>query len=174
MFASREALLEEDGVYAEVCQVEDSVQGSCAERTSRMILLFTVCNLVTVLSLALLGLLVDRLGPARLSLVGGTFQAGGLLLLASTPSTPSTAMQAMHSPFDGYVLAFGFIGVGGAALTVQAMKLPFVVPPRHFALVMTLLNCLVDSSSVAPLGLYRLYLAGLSEFLSECVTPARG
>ena len=156
----REALLEEDGVYLEVCQAE--LEEPCPERARHMIRLFTECILVTVGSSALLALVVDRMGPAFLSLLGGICQAGGLFLLAtsSTDSTDSTATPGTRSPLDGFVIAFGLIGVGGAALQVQAMKLPFVIPRSRFALVMTLLNCLVDSSSVTPLGLYRLYLAG--------------
>ena len=156
-FCNCEALLEEDGVYLEVCQAE--LEEPCPERARHMIRLFTECNLVTVGSSALLGLVVDRMGPALLSLLGGICQAGGLFLLA-TSSTDSTATPGTRSPLDGFVIAFGLIGVGGAALQVQAMKLPFVIPRSRFALVMTLLNCLVDSSSVTPLGLYRLYLAG--------------
>ena len=61
-------------------------------------------------------------------------------------------------------MAFILSGVGGAALMVQAMKLAFAIQPRYFALVMTAINVLVDSSAVTPLGLYRLYLAGISRF----------
>ena len=45
---------------------------------------------------------------------------------------------------------------------MRSLKLAFIVAPKHFAFVMALVNCLIDSSSVVPLGLYRLYVAGLS------------
>jgi len=47
---------------------------------------------------------------------------------------------------------------------ISNMKLAFAVQPRYFAMVMTTINCLIDSSAVTPLGLYRLYLFGLSRF----------
>ncbi|CAE7864367.1 SLC43A1 [Symbiodinium necroappetens] len=153
-WASLQALLEADGVYLAVCAPEEPL---CSERTSRMILLYTVDNLVTVVTSAAVALAVDRVGPAKLALLGGLLQASALLLMALSEGSVS-------SPFDGFLVAFALSGVGGATLMISNLKLAFTVQPRYFAMVMTTINCLIDSSAVTPLGLYRLYLMGLSRF----------
>ncbi|CAJ1348933.1 unnamed protein product [Effrenium voratum] len=125
-------------------------------RSSRMILLFSVDNSVTILTGTVAGILLDRYGPASISLAGGLLQACGLLLmgLAGGPDEPALV--------DGFLLAFVISAVGGTCLMLQSLKLAFIVAPKHFALIMTLSNCLVDSSSVIPLGLYRFHVAGMS------------
>ncbi|CAE7264359.1 SLC43A1 [Symbiodinium natans] len=153
-WASLQALLEADGVYLAVCAPEEPL---CAERTSRMILLYTVDNLVTVVNSAVMAMAVDRVGPAVLALLGGLLQAAALFLMALSKGSTST-------PFDGFLAAFILSGIGGSTLMVQSMRLAFAIQPRFFATIMTAMNCLVDSSAVTPLGLYRLYLLGMSRF----------
>lgn len=46
-WAAMQALFEMDGVYEEVCPMEDSL---CSQRGSRMVLLFSVDNTVSILS----------------------------------------------------------------------------------------------------------------------------
>lgn len=101
------------------------------------------------------GLLVDRTGPVVLCVLGGVLQSLALLMMGLVEGDPS-------SVWDPLLLAFVLSGIGGTALMVQSLKLAFIVAPKHFTLVMALANCLVDSSSVVPLGLYRLHVAGLS------------
>ena len=152
-WAALQALFERDGVYLAMCPEEEPL---CARRSSRMILLFSVDNSVTILTAIVAGLALDRFGPAAITMAGGLLQACGLLLmgLAGGPDEPALV--------DGFLLAFVISAVGGACLMLQSLKLAFIVAPRHFALIMTLANCLVDSSSVVPFGLYRCYLAGIS------------
>ena len=152
-WAALQALFERDGVYLAMCPEEEPL---CARRSSRMILLFSVDNSVTILTGTVAGILLDRYGPASISLAGGLLQACGLLLmgLAGGPDEPALV--------DGFLLAFVISAVGGTCLMLQSLKLAFIVAPKHFALIMTLSNCLVDSSSVIPLGLYRFHVAGMS------------
>lgn len=101
------------------------------------------------------GLLVDRTGPVVLCVLGGVLQSLGLVMMGLVDGDPSSVL-------DPLLLAFVLSGIGGTALMIQSLKLAFIVAPKHFTLVMALANCLVDSSSVVPLGLYRLHRAGLS------------
>eukprot|EP00435_Cladocopium_sp_Y103_P033578 s1191_g8.t1 len=151
-WAALQALFELDGVYREVCPAEEPL---CSDRGSRMIFLYSVDNTVTILSGTIFGILVDRIGPVVLCILGAVLQSLSLLLMGWADGNPSNVM-------DPLLLAFVIGGVGGTALMIQSLKLAFIVAPARFALVMTVANCLVDSSSVVPLGLYRLYVAGVS------------
>ena len=101
-----------------------------------------------------MGILLDKAGPATLCLIGGLLQSLGLLLIGM-------ARGDSDSSLDLFFVAFVLSGIGGTALMQQALKLAFLLP-SHFALIMSLTNCLVDSSSVVPLAFYRLYLMGFS------------
>ncbi|CAK9111926.1 unnamed protein product [Durusdinium trenchii] len=147
-----QAIFEADGVYKEICPEEEPL---CSDRGSRMIFLFSVDNTVTIFAGTALGIAIDRTGPVALCILGGVFQAAGLLLMGIGNGDPNAAA-------DTLLFAFVISGIGGTALMLQSLKLAFIVAPRHFALVMAIANCLVDGSSVVPLGLYRLYVAGLS------------
>ena len=140
-WASIQSFLEDDGVYEELCTT------SCKERDSSMILMYARGQMMSILAYAFLNM-VDRLGPIFLVILGGVLETLGLFLLGATD--------------DLFGVAIILTGVGGSALMVHALKLAFVVSEKHFALVMTLVNCMVDGSSVIPAVLYQLYRFGMS------------
>ncbi|CAE7279750.1 MAPKKK3 [Symbiodinium natans] len=143
----------EDGVYLSLCSGGDS----CDDRTSRMILLFTVAQFGWGLSVTFMGFVIDSRGPRFACAVGGLLESGGLLLLGS-------AQGSSESVFDGFLAGVLMVSVGGGAIQVQSMKLPFLVSAQLFPLVMTIANCLDDASASVPLGHYQLYLNGFSRF----------
>ncbi|CAE7784118.1 unnamed protein product [Symbiodinium sp. CCMP2592] len=152
-WGSWQALLEEDGVYQSLC----SGDGSCDDRTSRMILLFTVAQFGWGLSVTFMGFAIDSRGPRFACAVGGLLESTGLLLLG-------TARGCLESVVDGFLVGVLLVSIGGGAIQVQSMKLPFLVNAQLFPLVMTIANCLDDASASIPLGHYQLYLNGFSRF----------
>ena len=140
-WASIQSFLEDDGVYEDLCSI------SCKERDSSMISMYAQGQMMSILAYALLNML-SNMGPIFLVTLGGVLETFGLLLLGATD--------------DLFAVAIIFTGVGGSALMVHALKLAFVVSEKHFALVMTLVNCMVDGSSVVPAVLYQLYRFGMS------------
>lgn len=152
-WGSWQALLEEDGVYQSLC----SGDGSCDDRTSRMILLFTVAQFGWGLSVTIMGFAIDSRGPRFACAVGGLLESTGLLLLG-------TARGCHESVVDGFLVGVLLVSIGGGAIQVQSMKLPFLVNAQLFPLVMTIANCLDDASASIPLGHYQLYLTGFSRF----------
>ena len=101
-----------------------------------------------------MGILLDKAGPGTLCVIGGLLQSLGLLLIGM-------AQGDAESSLDLFFVAFVMSAIGGTALMQQSLKLAFLLP-THFALIMSLTNCFVDSSSVVPLLFYRLYVMGFS------------
>ena len=149
-WASWQPLLEEDGVYRDLCG-EDPV---CKARSSRMVLLYTVGQMAAIWGLSLVSFVTDQAGPLFLVAVGGLMTSVGLLVMG----------QAEGSGMGVDVLGIStvLIGAGGSALIMHAMKLAFIVQPRYFPIVMTFANCLVDASAVIPVGFYQSYRLGLT------------
>ena len=150
-WASWQPLLEEDGVYRDLCGEEEPL---CKARSSRMVLLYTVGQMAAVIGLALVSFLTDRAGPLFLIAVGGVLGSAGFFVMGQ--------VDGASTGVDVLLISTVLIGAGGAALIMHAFKLAFIVQPRYFPMVMTFANCLVDASAVVPVGFYQTYRLGLS------------
>ena len=73
-WASWQPMLEEDGVYRDLC---DSSEPLCEARSSRMVLLYTVGQMAATIGLAVVSFLTDRAGPLFLVVAGGAAGFGG-------------------------------------------------------------------------------------------------
>ena len=154
-WASWQPLLEEDGVYRDLCEDEPL----CEERSSRMVLLYTVGQMAAIISLALVSFVTDRAGPLFLIAVGGLLGSVGLFVMGRADGSSGTS-----GVVDVMGLSTVLIGAGGSSLIMHAFKLAFIVQPRYFPLVMTFSNCLIDASAVIPIGFYQAYRQKVPRF----------
>ena len=162
-WASWQPMLEEDGVYRDLC---DSSEPLCEARSSRMVLLYTVGQMAATIGLAVVSFLTDRAGPLFLVVAGGLLASAGLasagLLVMGQGGQLDEGSTGPADVVDVLQIATILIGAGGACLIMHAMKLAFLVQPRYFPIVMTFANCLIDASAVVPVGFYQSYRMGLS------------
>jgi len=154
-WASWQPMLEEDGVYRDLCKSSEPL---CEARSSRMVLLYTVGQMAATMGLAVVSFLTDRAGPLFLVLAGGLLSSAGLLVMGQGGPLSTGPADVV----DVLQIATILIGSGGACLIMHAMKLAFLVQSRYFPIVMTFANCLVDASAVVPVSFYQSYRMGLS------------
>lgn len=90
------------------------------------------------------GTLLDRYGPRINGIIGSFLLAIGALMLAF----------AAQLPFDGYLLGYLFLALGGPFVFIPSFQLSNTFP-NHSGLILALLTCAFDSSSAIFL-FYRL------------------
>ena len=106
--------------------------------------MFTVAAVCTNVVALPVGTILDRFGPRVSGIAGSGFISLGCLLLAF----------ASKLPFDGYVLGYLLLAVGGPFVFISSFHLSNAFP-RHSGLVLALLTGAFDASSAIFL-FYRL------------------
>lgn len=154
-WAPLQVLLEEDGVYRNLCQGQEA---PCAAQTNRLVLIYTLALVFSNFASVLNGFLVDLFGPMWSILLAGVLTSSGLVLLGLSEEGSMNAFDV------GYTL----VGSGGYLLQLCCFPAVFLLPPCHRGLVMSVLTCLFNASPCVFLVMYRLYTAGLSRKMLMC------
>jgi MFS transporter, LAT3 family, solute carrier family 43, member 3 len=148
-WAPLQVLLEEDGVYLDLCPKDNPL---CNERLSRLIFLFTVGSTSSMVFCVAAGFLIDRAGPFVNSVLSGLITASGLFLIGAAPASST---EGNH--FDTMAAGIILMGMGGSLVMMNSMPLAFIVRTKHMPLVMTLANTFFDASGALFLPFYALY-----------------
>jgi MFS family permease len=106
--------------------------------------MFTVAAVGTNVAALPVGAILDRFGPRVCGILGSFFLAIGALLFA----------LAWDLPFDGYLLGYLFLAIGGPFVFISSFQLSNTFP-KHSGLILALLTGAFDTSSAIFL-IYRL------------------
>ncbi|KAF4123335.1 Major Facilitator Superfamily [Geosmithia morbida] len=139
-YAAIKPVLKREGAYRDQCPGDDN--STCVE--IHLNLMFTVAAVGTNVAALPVGAILDRFGPRVCGLVGSVFLASGALLLS----------YAQHLAFDGFLLGYLLLALGGPFTFISSFQLSNAFP-RQSGLILALLTGAFDSSSAIFL-IYRL------------------
>jgi len=150
-YAALKPVLISEGVYRNLCTPDeiDSHARVCREQELRLNLMFNVAAVTTNVAALPVGALLDRFGPQITSLVGCVFLLLGPLSLAIAPRIPVDT-------FDGYILGYLLLALGGPCIFISTFQLSNAFPINS-GLVLSCLTGAFDSSSAVWLGYRLLY-----------------
>lgn len=161
-YAALKPVLKDEGAYKEWCAEGDD---ACVE--IHLNFMFTVAAVGTNVAALPIGALLDAYGPQVCSLIGSIFLAVGASFMA----------YAQVLPFDGFLLGYLFLALGGPFTFISAFQLSNAFP-RHSGFILALLTGAFDSSSAVFL-IYRVIYNATSGtfnhrrfFLSYLIVPA--
>jgi MFS family permease len=141
-YAAIKPVLKAEGAYRDDCEGSDLDTDVCIE--IRLNLMFTVAAVGTNVAALPIGAILDYYGPRVCGLMGSFFLACGALLLA----------WAKHMPFDGFLVGYLFLALGGPFTYIASFQLSNAFP-RNSGLILALLTGAFDASSALFL-VYRL------------------
>ncbi|KAI9773180.1 MAG: hypothetical protein M1840_008301 [Geoglossum simile] len=146
-YAALKPVLVREGVYQELCK-NDGLEGkrvhTCYEQELRLNLMFTTAAVATNVFALPVGTILDKYGPRVSAVVGSILFAAGCVLFA----------LAWRLPFDGYILGYSLIALGGPFIFIPSFQLSNTFP-NHSGLILSMLTGAFDSSSAVFL-LYRM------------------
>jgi hypothetical protein len=144
-YAALKPVLKKEGAYRDTCDVggrSPEQVDTCVE--IHLNLMFTVAAVGTNVAALPVGAILDHFGPRVCGIMGSMFLAGGASLMA----------YAQRVPFDGFLLAYLLLALGGPFTYISAFQLSNAFP-RHSGLILALLTGAFDASSALFLA-YRL------------------
>ncbi|KAI2620028.1 putative MFS transporter [Hypoxylon sp. NC1633] len=152
-FSSLKPILIEEGVYADLCPLNDDPDDTrdgrekvpCAAQDMRLNLFFVAASITINTSSLIAGWALDRYGRRLCYTISGLFMIAGSVLMGLAFQIPA---------FDGYVLANVVLSLGGAFVFVPSFQLANAFP-RHSGIVVALVTGAFDGSAAVFL-LYRL------------------
>ncbi|RYO94996.1 hypothetical protein DL763_003892 [Monosporascus cannonballus] len=137
-YAALKPVLKNEGAYHDVCHGEYT----CTEMY--LDLMFTVAAVATNVAALPIGAILDHLGPRVCGIFGATFLGIGALLMSF----------AQEMPFDGFLVGYLFLALGGPFTYISSFHLSNAFP-RRSGLILALLTGAFDSSSALFL-IYRI------------------
>lgn len=140
-YAALKPVLKDEGAYSEYCP-DNPDDDTCVE--IHLNLMFTVAAVGTNVAALPIGAILDHFGPRVCGVIGGLFLFSGALLLA----------YAQELPFDGFLLGYLLLALGGPFTFISSFQLSNAFP-RQSGLILALLTGAFDSSSAIFL-VYRL------------------
>lgn len=170
-YAAIKPVLKQEGAYRDKCygspddHVDDRDGDTCVE--IHLNLMFTVAAVATNVAALPVGAILDHQGPRVCGIIGSVFLAAGALTLAYADSLP----------FDGFLVGYLFLALGGPFTFIPSFQLSNAFP-KHSGLILALLTGAFDSSSALFL-VYRLIFQSTGGafgyhrfFLAYLVVPA--
>jgi MFS family permease len=140
-YAAIKPVLKDEGAYRNYCPSSPD-DDTCVE--IHLNLMFTVAAVGTNVAALPVGAVLDHFGPRVCGLIGSLCLFSGALILA----------YAQDLPFDGFLLGYLLLAMGGPFTFIPSFQLSNAFP-RHSGLILALLTGAFDSSSAIFL-LYRL------------------
>jgi MFS family permease len=98
--------------------------------------MFTTAAVATNVCALPVGTILDKYGPQVSAIIGSVLFAAGCVLFA----------LARHLPFDGYVLGYFLLALGGPFVFISSFQLSNTFP-NHSGLILSMLTGAFDSSS---------------------------
>ncbi|RYP76188.1 hypothetical protein DL771_002012 [Monosporascus sp. 5C6A] len=129
-YAALKPVLKDEGAYHDVCDGEYT----CTE--IHLNLMFTVAAVATNVAALPIGAILDHFGPRVCGIFGATFLTVGALLMSF----------AQEMPFDGFLVGYLFLALGGPFTYISSFHLSNAFP-RRSGLILALLTGAFDSSS---------------------------
>lgn len=139
------------GTYIRTRLTQDAITETC-----RLNLMFTTAAVATNVCALPVGTVLDRFGPRICGFIGGVLLAIGALFFAFAPQLP----------FDGYILGYLFLALGGPFVFISSFQLSNTFP-RHSGLILALLTGAFDSSSAVFLFYRLIYNASNRTFTPQ-------
>jgi MFS family permease len=145
-YAALKPVLIREHVYRNLCTEDELKRGvrTCYDQEIHLNLMFTVAAVGTNVAALPIGAILDRFGPRVCGIIGSFLLTIGSLLFAF----------AWQLPFDGYILGYLFLALGGPFIFISSFHLSNAFP-KHSGLILALLTGAFDSSSAVFL-IYRL------------------
>lgn len=168
-YAAIKPVLVREHVYRDYCTAEELEQKVrvCFEQEVHLNLMFTVAAVGTNVAALPIGFTLDQLGPRFCGIVGSAFLAIGAVIFGF----------AKELPFDGYILGYLFLALGGPFVFISSFQLSNTFP-KNSGLILALLTGAFDSSSAIFLVYRKLYeftdgsFGTKKFFLAYLVVPA--
>ncbi|KAE8348814.1 major facilitator superfamily domain-containing protein [Aspergillus coremiiformis] len=137
-FAALKPVLIREGVYHNLCSNEElnEPQNVCYPQELRLNLMFTIAAVATNVSALPVGTILDAYGPRVCGIIGSGFLTVGALLFGFSSSFG----------FDGYILGYLFLSLGGPFIFISSFHLSNTFPTRS-GLILSMLTGAFDASS---------------------------
>ncbi|CAJ2501104.1 Uu.00g039570.m01.CDS01 [Anthostomella pinea] len=129
-YAALKPVLKKEGAYKDVCDGVDT----CVE--IHLNLMFTVAAVATNVAALPVGVILDHYGPRVCGVLGALFLTIGAFFMAFATSMP----------FDGFLLGYLFLALGGPFTYISSFQLSNAFP-QHSGLILALLTGAFDASS---------------------------
>ncbi|KAI4216522.1 MAG: hypothetical protein LQ351_001011 [Letrouitia transgressa] len=156
-YAALKPVLIQERVYRKFCAAGKSYhEETCYEQEIRLNLMFTVAAVSTNVCALPVGTILDKYGPRVSGIIGSILLALGSLLFAF----------AARIPFDGNLLGYLFLALGGPFVFISSFHLSNTFP-RHSGLILALLTGAFDSSSAVFLFYRLIYAASQRTFTPQ-------
>lgn len=148
-YAAIKPVLKKEGAYRDKCASagDEGDQATCVE--IHLNFMFTVAAVCTNVAALPLGAILDHYGPRVCGLLGAGFLFLGALTMAHAPETDLL-------PFDGYLVGYLLLAIGGPFTYISSFQLSNAFP-RNSGLILALLTGAFDASSALFLSYRLLY-----------------
>ncbi|KZP34232.1 MFS general substrate transporter [Athelia psychrophila] len=153
-FAALKPVLVSEGVYSDLCPTRDQdANGNqpvpCREQDLRLNFMFTIATVVTNVAALPIGYILDRIGPQRTSILGGTIFALGCFCFGLGIRTPG---------FDSYAIGYVVIAIGSPLIFLSQFHLSNAFPVNS-GLILSLIIGSFDASSLPMVAYREIYYA---------------
>lgn len=147
-YAALKPILIRERWYQELCTQDELDEGVrvCFQQEIHLNLMFTVAAVGTNVAALPIGAILDNYGPRVCGIIGSLLLSMGALLLAF----------AREIPFDGYLLGYLLLALGGPFIYISSFHLSNAFP-KHSGLILALITGAFDSSSAIFLGYHYIY-----------------
>ncbi|KAJ5929818.1 hypothetical protein N7454_006768 [Penicillium verhagenii] len=137
-FAALKPVLIREKVYRQFCskqELDDNVD-VCSGQEIRMNLMFTIAAVATNVSALPVGTILDAYGPRVCGIIGSFCLAAGAIIFGC----------ANQLPFDGYIIGYLLLSLGGPFVFISSFQLSNTFPKRS-GLILSMLTGAFDASS---------------------------
>lgn len=137
-YAAIKPVLKKEGAYQKMCSAQHpnspKERDTCIE--IHLNLMFTVAAVGTNVAALPIGAILDHYGPRACGLIGAGFLTAGSLTMA----------YAQRLPFDGFLLGYLLLALGGPFTYISSFQLSNAFP-RHSGVILAMITGAFDASS---------------------------
>lgn len=146
-FAALKPVLVSEGVYRQFCTPDEIDAGVqiCQQQELKLNMIFTIAAVLTNVTALVVGPTLDTFGPRVCGLIGTFLITAACLILRSA---------WLITLFDGYIVGYTFLAVGGPFTFISSFQLSNTFP-KASGLILALLTGAFDASSAVFL-VYRI------------------
>lgn len=148
-FAALKPVLVSEGVYSQFCTPEEIELGVriCKQQELKLNMIFTIAAVLTNVTALIVGPTLDKFGPKLCGIIGALLITAACFILRSA---------WLITLFDGYVVGYTLLAVGGPFTFISSFQLSNSFP-KYSGLILALLTGAFDASSAVFLCYRILY-----------------